>query len=79
VYAEPGVQTYGDPDPQSSPIDPVAEVAKGAGQPDPAPSLYPLPGVYAGTCGVVAGTPNAPAPDSPVTNHAGQVVVATGC
>ena len=37
VNAEPGVQTYSDPDPQRSPAD---------------PSVWPTPGVYAGTCGV---------------------------
>lgn len=63
VYAEPGVQVYEDPNPEGSPIGP-----------------YPLPGVYAGTCGVVAGGGSAPAaPASPVTNGAGQVVVATQC
>ena len=35
--AEPGVQTYADPDPQRSPAD---------------PSIWPTPGLYAGTCGV---------------------------
>jgi hypothetical protein len=74
VYAEPGVQIYADPDAQSSPIDPLYE----AGFTDQ-PDLYPLPGAYVGTCGVVAGTPKKPAPASPVTNGAGQVVVKTGC
>ncbi|HEX5266701.1 MAG TPA: hypothetical protein VFW24_07995 [Acidimicrobiales bacterium] len=37
VNAEPGVQTYADPDPQRSPAD---------------PSIWPTPGIYAGTCGV---------------------------
>lgn len=68
VYAEPGVQFYEDPDPQGSPAGPS----------------YPLPGAYAGTCGVVAGGGNVnghdlKAPASPVTNGAGQVVVSTGC
>ena len=41
---------------------------------------YPLPAVYAGTCGVVLGGGVAPAaPPSPMTNKAGQVVVETGC
>ena len=41
---------------------------------------YPLPALYVGTCGVVAGGGAAPAaPASPVTNSAGQVVVSTGC
>jgi hypothetical protein len=52
---------------------------------DPSPNAsplgpYPLPGLYAGTCGVVAGGgPAATMPASPVTNGAGQVVVETGC
>ncbi|HET6810593.1 MAG TPA: hypothetical protein VFH50_06250 [Acidimicrobiales bacterium] len=37
VNAEPGVQIYSDPDPQRSPAD---------------PSIWPTPGIYAGTCGV---------------------------
>ena len=58
VYAEPGVQVYEDPDPQASPIDPVAEIEGGARDggapiPDGGPSLYPLPGTYAGTCGLI--------------------------
>jgi hypothetical protein len=66
VNAEPGVQVYEDPDPQGSPAGP--------------PQLYPLPALYAGTCGVVAGGGAAQAPASPVTNGAGQVAVApTGC
>ena len=67
VYAEPGFQFYEDPDPQASPAGPQ--------------QLYPLPAVYIGTCGVAAGGGSAPAaPASPVTNGAGQVVVApTGC
>jgi hypothetical protein len=61
-----GVQVYEDPDPQGSPAGPS--------------QLYPLPALYAGTCGVVAGGGAAKAPASPVTNGAGQVVVApTGC
>jgi hypothetical protein len=62
VVAEPGVQVYGDPDAQASPIGP-----------------YPLPAAYVGTCGVAAGGGAAPAPDSPVTNGAGQIMVSTGC
>ncbi len=67
VYAEPGFQFYEDPDPQGSPAGPQ--------------QLYPLPAVYVGTCGVAAGGGSAPAaPASPVTNSAGQVMVApTGC
>ena len=76
VNAEPGVQVYEDPDPQASPIDPLFE-----GGVTPSPVLYPLPAVYAGTCGVVAGGgPVATAPaGAPVTDKSGQVVVATGC
>ena len=60
---EPGVQVYEDPDPQGSPIGP-----------------YPLPALYAGTCGaVVGGGPSATAPESPITNSAGQLQVDTGC
>ena len=41
---------------------------------------YPLPAVYAGTCGVIAGGGPVPAaPASPVTNSAGQLVVPTQC
>ncbi len=76
VYAEPGVQVYEDPDPQGSPIDPLYD-----GGATPKPVLYPLPAVYAGTCGVVVGGgPVVDAPPSPVTNSAHQVDVRpTGC
>lgn len=50
--------------------------------PNPAGSpiaTYPIPSAYAGTCGVVVGGGPAQAPDSDVTNSAGQVVVETGC
>ena len=41
---------------------------------------YPLPALYAGTCGVIAGGgPSAQGPASPVTNSAGQLAIATGC
>ena len=41
---------------------------------------YPLPALYVGTCGFVAGGGAAPAfPASPITNGAGQLVVQTGC
>ena len=41
---------------------------------------YPLPGVYAGTCGVIAGGGTLPsAPASPITNGAGQIVIPTQC
>ncbi len=53
VNAEPGVQVYEDPDPQASPIDPVKEFQDGATGSNNDPTLYPLPGTYAGTCGVI--------------------------
>ena len=64
TYVEPGVTVFEDPDPQGSPIGP-----------------YPLPALYVGTCGVIAGGgPAVPAaPDSPVTNKAGQLMIPTGC
>jgi hypothetical protein len=68
-YAEPGVQTYADPDPTRSPA-------------APAP-LWPTPGIYAGTCGVTAGSPALPTASAinstPVGNGAGQVAISTGC
>ncbi|MEY2470933.1 MAG: hypothetical protein QOK28_262 [Actinomycetota bacterium] len=48
THADPGVQIYEDPDAQGSPIDPLAEI-KGDGT----TPLYPLPGLYLGTCGLV--------------------------
>jgi hypothetical protein len=76
VNAEPGVQVYEDPDAQASPIDPLYEAGL-----TPTPTLYPIPGVYVGTCGVIAGGgPGASAPASPVTNSANQIDVRpTGC
>ncbi|MBV9666310.1 MAG: hypothetical protein JOZ37_20275 [Actinobacteria bacterium] len=63
TYVEPGATIFEDPDPQGSPIGP-----------------YPLPAAYVGTCGVILGGGSAPAaPDSPMTNKAGQFVVETGC
>lgn len=65
---EPGVQVFEDPDPQGSPIGP-----------------YPIPALYVGTCGVIAGGggdqggPAPAAPDSPITNSAGQLYVPTAC
>ena len=40
---------------------------------------YPLPALYIGTCGFVAGGGDVAFPDSPITNGAGQLVVKTGC
>jgi hypothetical protein len=59
VYLEPGVQFFEDPDPNGSPLLP----------------MYPLPAVYAGTCGVVLGGGPMTMPKSPVTNSAGQLVI----
>lgn len=64
VDAEPGVQFYEDPDPSASPATPI----------------YPNPGVYVGTCGVILGGGSTPMPaGTPSTNSAHQVVVSTGC
>ena len=70
VYDEPGVQIYNDPDPQG----------------DSGDGVYPHPGIYIGTCGVVVGgTPQAGSlqypsmPPSPITNGQGQLVLTTGC
>jgi hypothetical protein len=68
VYAEPGIQIYEDPDAQASPIGPT----------------YPIPAIYVGTCGLVAGGGSfggqpVTAPPSPFTNQSGQLVVTTGC
>jgi hypothetical protein len=60
---EPGVQVYEDPDPQASPLGP-----------------YPLPAAYVGTCGVIVGGGDLVGPpDTPITNSAGQLTLATGC
>jgi hypothetical protein len=40
---------------------------------------YPLPGAYAGTCGVLVGGGPINAPASPVTSSAGQLDVRSGC
>jgi hypothetical protein len=56
---QPGFQFFEDPDPNGSPAAP----------------LYPLPSVYAGTCGVTAGGGQVQAPKSPLTNKSGQVSV----
>jgi len=63
VVAQPGVQLYEDPDPQSSPIGPY-----------PLPAAYV--GTCGVTLG---GGAAPPAPPSPVTNGAGQVNISTGC
>jgi hypothetical protein len=50
--------------------------------PDPQGSpiiTYPIPSLYAGTCGFIVGGGNVQMPKSPFTNSAGQVVVRTGC
>jgi hypothetical protein len=68
-FAEPGVQLFADPDPSRSPA-------------APAP-FWPTPGVYAGTCGVTAGSPALPTASAvnatPVGNGAGQAAINTGC
>jgi hypothetical protein len=48
TYADPGVSIYEDPDPQGSPLDPIAEIVGDGSTP-----LYPLPGFYVGTCGLI--------------------------
>jgi hypothetical protein len=67
--ANPGAQVFADPDVNRSPA-------------APAP-FWPTPGVYAGTCGVTAGSPALPTASAinqtPVGNGAGQVAVSTGC
>ena len=64
--AEPGVQLYSDPDPQRSPAAPSP--------------LWPTPALYAGTCGVYAGSPATTgqvlgSSPTPVSNQAGQVAI----
>ena len=71
VYDEPGVQIYNDPDPDG----------------DSGDGIYPHPGVYIGTCGIIVGgrpdsNPNAfkyPTLPSALANPQGQVVFRTGC
>ena len=53
VDAEPGVQVYEDPDSAASPIDPLAEFLDAIGAGDGSKPLYPLPGFYIGTCGLI--------------------------
>ena len=60
-------------------VEPGAQVYE---DPNPAGSPigpYPLPGAYAGTCGVIVGGDPLNAPDSPFTNEAHQLRVQTGC
>jgi hypothetical protein len=40
---------------------------------------YPLPALYAGTCGVIVGGGPVTAPASPITNGAGQLKISTAC
>ena len=79
VNAEPGFQFYEDPDPEGSPAAPI----------------YPNPGIYVGTCGIIlggggispAGDPTGLLPATlfglptslPFVNSAGQLVISTGC
>jgi hypothetical protein len=69
VYDEPGVEIYNDPDPDG----------------DSGDGIYPHPGIYVGTCGIiVGGTPKRqsfqyPKLPSPPANPQGQVILKTGC
>lgn len=63
VYNEPGIQFFEDPDGMASPALPV----------------YPLPGIYVGTCGVALGGGGFAMPASPLTNKAHQIRLSTGC
>jgi hypothetical protein len=76
TYVEPGVQVYEDPDAQGSP-----EVFSFVGADEVlGPDPYPIPAAYAGTCGVILGGGPVTGPaDTPVTNGAGQLDIATGC
>jgi len=70
---EPGVQIYNDPDPDG----------------DSGDGIYPHPGIYIGTCGVIIGGEPRPGnkfkkdpwtmPPSPWTNSQGQLDLSTGC
>jgi hypothetical protein len=60
-------------------VDPGLQVYE---DPNPAGSPngpYPLPAAYVGTCGVILGGGEVMAPDSPITNDAGLLLVETGC
>jgi hypothetical protein len=68
--AEPGIQTYADPDSSRSPA-----------LPSP---LWPTPGIYVGTCGVTVGSPALPTASlfdsTPLGNGAGQLALSLpGC
>jgi hypothetical protein len=68
--AEPGLQTYADPDASRSPA-----------LPSP---LWPTPGIYVGSCGIYAGSPALPTASTinrlPISNGAGQIRIAIpGC
>lgn len=63
VSNEPGFQFFEDPDVMGSPALPI----------------YPLPAIYAGTCGVTLGGGVAKMPSSPITNKGHQLQVNTGC
>jgi hypothetical protein len=71
MNAEPGVQLYTDPDSQRSPALPDKSQS-------PVP-LFPTPGVYVGTCGVYAGSPDLPTAgvinSTPLGNGAGQIAI----
>jgi hypothetical protein len=67
---EPGLQTFADPDSSRSPALPVP--------------LWPTPGLYVGSCGIVAGSPALPTASTinrlPISNGAGQIRILTpGC
>ncbi|HEX3707172.1 MAG TPA: hypothetical protein VHV76_11120 [Mycobacteriales bacterium] len=63
VSNEPGFQFFEDPDAMGSPALPV----------------YPLPGIYVGTCGVALGGGAFKMPNTPLTNKAHQIRISTGC
>jgi hypothetical protein len=63
VTNQPGFQFYEDPDAMGSPALP----------------LYPLPAIYAGTCGITLGGGAIKLPKTPLTNKAGQLRLSTGC